>query len=205
MEFYFMRAVNSGYYTEPKPLNYGITSREAIVNGELTRFVGFDYKEPYQFSIKGTRLADYYSLMEGCRLISLKALTLFDENGVKHGGYIPWTCIEWKDRKGKKHDPDSLKYYMLRKNNCGNILDLNGAEIPSNAGGGADQAAFMKAKGFSVNMELWDGCDIFTFSNLGEYAVTEKVKKLAEDNKLTNFSFRNIKEPWQYMFLNKLK
>ena len=56
-----------------------------------------------------------------------------------------------------------------------------------------DKAGDMQ--GFGVNIEEWDGSDMFFFDNWpGVIIVTEKVKNLIEEKKLKNIIFTNLKE-----------
>lgn len=48
--------------------------------------------------------------------------------------------------------------------------------------------------GFSVNLDEWDGSDIFQFENFGRPVVTEKLKNLLEEAGIRNIQFQNIKD-----------
>ncbi|WP_139070118.1 hypothetical protein [Bacillus sp. FJAT-27225] len=60
-----------------------------------------------------------------------------------------------------------------------------------------------KEDGLSINLDSWDGTDIFFFNNWkGTVIVSERVKALLQNHNLTNIDFINIRE---YVFNRILK
>lgn len=189
MKFYFIDQSYSNYYAQLIAKNYKIEEVQVYENGELCTGVKFVYTEPYLYTIKGIRLADHYSLMAGTRLLSSYAIEIFQKEGIKFRDVVPWRCDGWTDKKGNELDFKNIKYYMLSPVKCGILYDNNGDEISSSGPN-------LSNKGFSIDTNSWDGSDIFTFNNFGAYVATERVKNIVENNKLKNFKFKDIDEPW---------
>ncbi|MBQ3162720.1 MAG: hypothetical protein IJC04_11425 [Oscillospiraceae bacterium] len=189
MKFYFIDQNYSNNYAQLTAKNYKIEEVQVYENGELSTGVKFVYTEPYLYTVKGVKLADHYPLMAGTRLISNAVIEIFQKEGIKFGDVIPWVCDGWTDKKGNALDIERIKYYMLSPVKCGVLYDNDGNEIPASGPN-------LSNKGFSIDIDSWDGSDIFTFNNFGAYVATERVKEIVENNKLKNFTFKDIGEPW---------
>ncbi|MDE7293655.1 MAG: hypothetical protein K2N72_04440 [Oscillospiraceae bacterium] len=150
---------------------------------------------PFGYSIEGLRLGDVMTLWYGYYLVSEKVRRLFEENNVTGVTFhTDVKCIDWHDRKRKKVDKPFPEYvYMTIDSRCGEVLLSNGKRLPRCKKCGMISNINALEVKTAFNIDCWDGSDIFAYDGSCVAMCTERVKNIAEKNKLKNFAFRRVR------------
>lgn len=144
---------------------------------------------------KGSKKADYYGVPQH-HIINNKIYKILKENNI--------TGFEIKDikiyedirleRTKKSFRGDGL-HELIITGRCGDFRKLNGDLFEKCDQCGRvveDKDGFI---GMKINIDEWDGSDIFYFKNLvGLPIITAKVKEILEINKIKNVTFINVKD-----------
>ncbi|WP_397539085.1 hypothetical protein [Rummeliibacillus pycnus] len=186
MEFYVLKDTDEkgfriAYWNQKKTIKYIC---------EICGGINSQNEGPLVISFEGKgKLADYYRIVKW-HTVSPKFIKVLVENKITG---IQFKDVLIDDEKGNLLTTDLKQLDIYGR--CGLLTDLNGEEIcncrqchrvvPGNLSG---------RKGLSVNLDKWDGSDMFYFDNWeGNIIVTEKVKELIERNNYPNIYFVNIR------------
>lgn len=184
--FYELSIGNEGKFAYPVPVN-GKIPKSLIecykCDGIERRVLGTSY-----FTLEGTEAADIYHHPRHV-IAGRKVISLFRENNIV--GYK--ICeVEFQNSEGvKKEHLDELRELEI-VGRCYKIHSIDNCEIKhcSVCRKVPDEERVKADNGIKIFEEYWDGADIFMFDyGLLSVIVTEKVKKLFEDNKINNVSF----------------
>lgn len=185
MEFYLLKDIDEpgfklAYWNYNKITNHTCEICEGINSQNVGPLV-------ISFEGKG-KIADYYRIVKWHTISPELKQILIDH---KITG-IQFKDILIDDEKGNLLTTDLNELHISGR--CGLLTDINGEIIPhcpkcnrvtpDNVSG---------IEGLSLNLNNWDGSDMFYFSNWeGNIIVTEKVKKLIEKSKYPYIYFENI-------------
>ncbi|MBU3185954.1 hypothetical protein [Clostridium estertheticum] len=153
--------------------------------------------EPIKVYFEGKKQGDFYYVTKGSIISSRLQKILHEENVT--GFTLGSINVEgWYDSNGKilPIAYDDLKELKVT-GKCGYLRHDNGELLDK-----CDQCdnfdydkAEDEVEGLSVNLDEWDGSDMFQFKNWsGVIIVTEKVKEIIENNKLKSIKFTDISE-----------
>lgn len=153
--------------------------------------------EPIKVYFKGKKQGDYYDVPGGSilgkkmqELLINERITGFKLENINVDG--------WYDSSGKilPREYDDLKELKII-GRCGYLRHKSGDILEK-----CDECGYFnydraedEVDGLSVDLNEWDGSDMFQFKNWpGVIIVTETVKEIVEKNKLKNIKFTNISE-----------
>lgn len=185
MEFYLLKE----YYGEGFTTAYWNNKKITNYICEVCEGMNSQNNGPLVISFEGKGdMADYDRIVKW-HTVSPKFMQVLVDNKI--------TGIGFKDiliDDGKENLLTTVLKQLDVYGRCGLLTDLNGEEIsncpvchrvtPDNLEG---------KKGLSVNLDKWDGSDVFYYDNWeGNMIVSEKVKEVIEKNNITNIHFGNI-------------
>lgn len=168
-----------------KPGN--ITSSEFNVS-KFLRNQGLPSKQIIYAPCLGKKFFDFNMVTAGLNLISERVYGLLMENDITGWNGIPAVIY--------KHD--ELKYYLLTiTGRCGPIDQSKTIVVDSTTLiPGQTTKAF---QGLYFSEDSWDKSDMFVSEYVNHIFITERVKSILEQNKVTNINIINIKElQWLY-------
>ena len=153
--------------------------------------------EPIKVYFEGKKQGDCYGVPNGS-IVNEKMQEILRTEGIT-GFTLENINVEgWYD---SKRNSLLINYEDLKElkviGRCGYLRDKNGEMLEKcNECGKINYAkAEDEVEGLSVNLDEWDGSDMFQFKNWrGVIIVTEKVKEIIEKNKLKNIKFTDISE-----------
>lgn len=145
---------------------------------------------------KGKKQADFYTATN-YSIISSKFLKILQLGNISGYTLANINSLGWYDGKGNplNIDTSDLKELVV-EGRCGYLRHQDGTQIDKcEKCGRFLPEAKSKVHGLSVDIDEWDKSDIFFFKNwFGMIIITQKVKDLLEQNKITNIKFQNIKD-----------
>lgn len=190
--FYFLKAKYATYVS--KRAAFVINKDYKTECCSLCGGTFVNYAEPLTIEIYGD-LCDFYA-PDNSLIISERFLKiLHDYNAV--GYEVKKAKVNSWNKSIDTKTLNSLKYYeLVIKSNCGLIRNLNGEELKHCSKCGRRLPfSGIKTEGVSFVPELYDGSDVFSFSNWANMPiVSESLKKTLMKNKLLNLKFININE-----------
>lgn len=189
--FYEMSIGNESGYAYPVPIK-GKTPKSLIecnvCDGIERKILGAS-----SFSFEGTKEADIYHHPRHI-LASEKVLLLLRDSDIV-GYKICEVNIEDSDKLNQEHLNQLREIEVVGR--CYKIYSIDNNEINHcSACKKVPNDERIKAdNGIIVVEEFWDGSDIFMFDyGLLSIVVTDKVKKIFEENKVNNVKFLPLKE-----------
>ncbi|SFA99882.1 MULTISPECIES: hypothetical protein [unclassified Bacillus (in: firmicutes)] len=202
MEFYVIKQTYEDY---AKTIPIDNTTEKEICyecEGIMVKII-----RPIKFYLKGSKQADYYNNIVPYKIVSDRFQRLLKEHNFL-GCEILDAKINLESCPSKINSEylEGLKeLYIFGR--AGLVQDSEGKilehcpvchRIPPSI---KDEAL-----GLSINLQTWDGSDLFYFSNWeGGLIVTEKVKDVIEEEKILNVNITNIKDFVFNSLLKKLK
>jgi hypothetical protein len=190
--FYSLKGVWQHMAVTPvdrKPMPYKDTLR--FYKGDFSIFKPVEF---VQRKIGGSKICDIMSAgYPAFTVVSERVINAFKENGITGWGAYP-VLIHTK-KKG-----DLTNYYAFYITSVAEYADRSlceKVEIISKSG----KFVYTADKGFYFPLDSWDGSDIFYHEGSHSITVTERLKKLLEKMKATNFKFEPCSE---YIFVDYL-
>lgn len=147
-------------------------------------------------SFQGKKEADIYQVPQ-YTIINTKVYNILKEMNITGFTVEDIDILSCCDKKGNpvQLDVSGLKE-MIVNGRCGYLRNKDGTLVEKcEQCGRFNPASKYNVHGLSINLDEWDGSDIFFFKNwFGVVIVTEKVKNAFEQARLKNIKFQNIKE-----------
>lgn len=190
-EFYFLRDKYGSGYAKAIYKTKDVTikvckicgGRHVVLNSNL------------QVEFKGKKKADYYAV-PGFFIISPKMYNILKENNVSGFEVKDITILESLLEKDKKSSfkNDNLKQLIITSES-GYLRKMNGTLFEKCNACNRVIEDMEDIKGIKINIDEWDGSDIFFIKNFkGIPVVTKRVKDILESNKIKNVQFTNVND-----------
>ncbi|WP_160679951.1 hypothetical protein [Clostridium sp. C8-1-8] len=191
MEFYIMTELFSNYATAIVQ-----ESPKKVVECEKCKSIDVILLDKLRVCMKGKKVADYY-WVPSTNIISGRLQELLKYENVKGYELKELIVEDWVDSNYRSIEID---YSDLREivitSKCGYLRQIDGRIVDKcEKCGNKIYEKRKEVEGLSVDLEKWDGSDMFCYDNWkGVIIVTERLKKLIEKGKYKNIQFINIKD-----------
>lgn len=189
--FYVVHSDLSGYYAQAEYSKQKMKQYECKKCHLIYKSVRADN---YHVHFIDGRLPDFYNA-PGCYIGNCTFFNMLDKYELTGYEIREIVCTGWQDKKGNpmvEKTNDLREVFILGR--CGVMCHVDGKEVERcDVCGRINFETRMNLRGLSVDVETWDGSDIFSFSNWpGVMIATQRFKDACETERIKGITFEAL-------------